>query len=233
MRVAWLIFALMLAAGCVPAEKTAEVTDVLDFDGIKIKWLGHSAFKITDEIVIYIDPYDISDSEKADLILITHEHYDHCSSADAAKISKDDTMIITTIDAAKKLKGNTKVIKAGDNIKIKGVLINTVQAYNIGKAFHPKGKGVGFIITLDGKKIYHAGDTDLIPEMDIVAADIALLPIGGTYTMDAKEAAQAANKIKPKIAIPMHWGKIVGGERDAEQFRKHAECEVRILAKNE
>ena len=207
---------------------------MLDFEGIKIKWLGHASFKIKKDKIIYIDPYHIDETEEADLILITHEHYDHCSPDDIKKIIKEDTVIICSKDACKKLSGNTIAVKPGDRKEVDDIIVDAVPAYNVGKKFHPKKKGgVGYVITIDGKKIYHAGDTDLIPEMEKLAVDIALLPVGGEYTMNAEEAAAAANKIKPKIAVPMHYGSIIGSEEDAEEFSKQCECEVRILGKGD
>jgi L-ascorbate metabolism protein UlaG (beta-lactamase superfamily) len=207
---------------------------MLDFEGIKIKWLGHAGFKIKKDKVIYIDPYHIDETEEADLILITHEHYDHCSPDDIKKIIKEDTVIICSKDAAGKLSGNTIAVKPGDRKEVNDIIVDVVPAYNIGKKFHPKKKGgVGYVITIDGKKIYHAGDTDLIPEMEKLAVDVALLPVGGEYTMNAEEAAAAANKIKPKIAVPMHYGSIIGSKEDAEEFSKQCECEVRILGKED
>jgi len=203
---------------------------MFEFNHIKVTWLGHASFRIEKEITIYIDPFQLKPHQpKADLILVTHDHYDHCSETDIKAISKEDTIIIGPEKAMKKLSGNTKIIKPNEIIKIKDVAIKAVHAYNINKPFHPKGTGVGFIITINGTKIYHAGDTDLIPEMNVITADIALLPVGGTYTMNALEAAEAANKIKPSVAIPMHYGKIVGTKEDAILFSQKAECEVKIL----
>ncbi|MBW2981767.1 MBL fold metallo-hydrolase [Candidatus Woesearchaeota archaeon] len=208
---------------------------MFDFEGVKIKWLGHAGFKIKKKKVVYIDPYHIDETEEADLILITHEHYDHCSPDDIKKIIKEDTVTIGPKSAIMKLEhGNTFIIKPGDRKEFDDIIIDVIPAYNIGKKFHPKEKGgVGYIITIDGKKIYHAGDTDLIPEMEKLVVDVALLPVGGEYTMNAEEAASAANKIKPKIAVPMHYGSIIGSKEDAEEFSKLCECEVRILGKGE
>ncbi len=203
-----------------------------------IHWLGHASFRIENDKTIYIDPYELKgEPPKANLILITHDHSDHCSPDDVAKIAKDDTVIVTIAAAAQKLKGDVRVVKPGDSITVLGIPIEAVPAYNVnkfrspGEPFHPKESGhVGFILTVGGQRIYHAGDTDIIPEMNDIQADIALLPAGGTYTMTAEEAAEAANRIKPKVAIPMHYGAIVGSIKDAERFRDLCETEVVILS---
>jgi L-ascorbate metabolism protein UlaG (beta-lactamase superfamily) len=201
-----------------------------------IHWLGHDTFRIENDKIIYTDPIKLKGRPpKADLILITHDHYDHCSPDDVAKLAKDDTVIVTIAAAAQKLKGDVRVVKPGESLVVHGIPIETVPAYNVNKfrspgvPFHPKESGhVGFIFTVGGLRIYHAGDTDVIPEMDDFEADIALLPVGGTYTRTAEEAAEAANRIKPKIAIPMHHGDIVGSVKDAQRFRDLCEMEVVI-----
>ena len=189
-----------------------------------IHWLGHSAFRIDDgKTRIFIDPYDLkSDSIKADIIFITHGHYDHYSPGDIAKIRKDSTVIVATKDVAAKIAGKVIIVEPDGSYSVGAIRFTTVPAYNIGKKFHPQqNHWVGYILTLStGETIYHAGDTDFIPEMKTVKADIALLPCGGTYTMTAVEAAEAANTFKPKILIPMHWGSIVGSKADAEEVRK-------------
>ena len=204
---------------------------------MQIKLLGHSSVKIKTQtgIVIYFDPYKISDDEKADLILISHDHFDHNSPSDVESLQKDETIIITTPEAAKTHSGTVKALKPGDKITIGNIKVEAVAAYNIGKKFHPKGLGIGFVVAVEGKKIYFAGDTDNIPEMDkLKEIDVAFLPIGGTYTMNAIEAAEAANKISPKLCIPIHFGSVVGSKKDAEKFKDECSklgcsCEVRIL----
>ncbi|MCX8190295.1 MAG: MBL fold metallo-hydrolase [Candidatus Diapherotrites archaeon] len=207
----------------------------MEIDGIEFVWLGHSAFKIKAEgLVLYIDPFEISGNEKADIILITHDHYDHCSEKDLQKIIKDKTQIVCTKTTALKLKTKTITIEPNQEKNVFGIGIKAVPAYNCGKQFHPKGNGIGFILNIVGKRIYHAGDTDLIPEMqNISKIDIALLPVGGKYTMNAEEAAEAAEIIKPKVAIPMHYGSIVGSQKDAQTFKELYSGRTLILNKNQ
>ncbi len=195
-----------------------------------IHWLGHDCFKIIGEKVIFTDPYELKKKDKADIILITHSHFDHCSPEDVKKIQTDNTVIVTTEDSASKLSGNIKIIKPGDKIKIDGIEIEAVPAYNTNKPFHPKENGwVGFIFTVSGKRIYIAGDTDYIPEMKTFKVDIALLPVSGTYVMTADEAVKAALDIKPEIAIPMHYGAIVGSKNDAEKFAKELKGKIEVV----
>ena len=198
-----------------------------------IQWLGHDGFLIRgDSKVIVIDPFQVKECEPADIILITHEHYDHCSPEDVKKVQTDSTVIVTEADSAKKLSGDVRVMKPGDKLTVSGIPIEAVPAYNTNKSFHPKENGwLGFILTVDGVRIYHAGDTDQIPEMDSFQADIALLPVSGTYVMTADEALEAARKIKPEIAIPMHYGAIVGSVDDAKHFSDalRGTCEVVLL----
>lgn len=184
-----------------------------------IHWLGHDTFKITGEKVLYTDPFKVKKADIADIILITHEHYDHCSADDVKKLQGPNTVIVATADCAVKLKGNLKIVKPGDTIDVSGIRIEVVPSYNTNKQFHTKDRGwVGYIVTVSGKRIYLAGDTDYIPEMATFRADIALLPVSGTYVMTAEEAVQAALDIKPKVAIPMHYGSIVGTVDDAKKF---------------
>ena len=201
-----------------------------------IFWLGHDSFRFTGEKVVYVDPWKLAaGAEMADLILVTHEHYDHFSADDISKISKAGTVVVAPQSVATQLGGKTIVAKPGDKLNAAGVAIEVVPAYNPNKKFHPKSAGhVGYILTLNGKRIYHSGDTDLIPEMANIHVDIALLPVSGTYVMTAVEAAEAANTIKPTLAIPMHYGDpdVVGTRADAEEFKRLAKVPVEILEKS-
>ncbi|NVM21574.1 MAG: MBL fold metallo-hydrolase [Desulfobacterales bacterium] len=198
-----------------------------------ITWLGHDGFLIkADGKAIVIDPFQLKECDPADIILITHEHYDHCSPEDVNKIRKNSTVIVTEADSAKKLSGDVRVVGPGDELTVSEIPIEAVPAYNTNKKFHPKQNGwLGFIVTADGSRIYHAGDTDLIPEMGTLNVDIALLPVSGTYVMTAEEAVEAARIIKPKVAIPMHYGAIVGSAQDARRFGEalRGTCDVVLL----
>lgn len=195
-----------------------------------IHWMGHDTFRIDAAKVIYIDPYQIVSGPPADLILITHDHFDHCSPEDVEKIRKSDTVTLTENDSAKKLKGDVRRIRPGESLTVAGVRVEGVPAYNTNKQFHPKANGwLGFIVELDGVRIYHAGDTDFIPEMRDFRVDVALLPVSGTYVMTADEAVQAALAIKPAMAIPMHYGAIVGGQKDAEHFKEALAGKVEVM----
>jgi len=196
-----------------------------------IKWLGHAGFKITGEKIVYIDPFKINETEPADIIICTHEHFDHLSPEDIKKIQAEKTVIVVTPDCASKVSGNVKTISPGKTLSIDGIKIEAVPAYNSNKNFHPKENNwIGVIITINGKRIYHSGDTDNIPEMSSLKnIDIAMLPVSGTYVMAAEEAADAANRIMPKIAVPMHYGSIVGTKEDAEKFRRLCKCRAEIL----
>ncbi len=196
----------------------------------KIVWLGHDCFRIDGDKIVFFDPYQISPGTKADLILVTHEHFDHCSPGDIAKIQKPETVIVTEKDSAKKLEGNVKVVRPGQTIDVDEIQIEAVPAYNTDKTFHPKENGwLGFIVDMEGVRIYHAGDTDFIPEMNQFEVDIALLPVSGTYVMTAVDAIEAALAIRPKLAIPMHYGAIVGGDQDAKDFKIALEGKVEVL----
>ncbi|MBW1917353.1 MAG: MBL fold metallo-hydrolase [Deltaproteobacteria bacterium] len=195
----------------------------------KLSWLGHDCFKYSGPPVIYFDPYELSNGEPADLILISHDHFDHCSPSDVAKIQLPNTVIVTMESAAAQLSGSVIILRPGERTQASGLTIEAVPAYNLNKDFHPQKAGhLGFIVTIDGVRLYHAGDTDFIPEMKGLKVDIALLPVSGTYVMTAAEAAQAARAIEPQIAIPMHYGSIVGSGSDAKTFKSLLEGRIRV-----
>ena len=217
---------------------------MFEYKGIKIKWLGHASFSVIGNVTIMVDPFKITKQGKADLVLISHNHFDHCSVDDLKNLSTKDTTIVAAKECIEMLKGfdlKEKIgISQGEEKTVRGIKIKSVRAYNITKInpdtkkpFHPKEDNkVGFLFELNGTTIYHAGDTDLIPEMSDLKPDIALVPVSGTYVMTAQEAAKAVEKIKPKIAIPMHYGGIVGSEKDAHEFKQLVKsCEVQILTK--
>jgi len=204
--------------------------------GISLQWLGHASFKICHEDkVIYIDPWKLKESpHDATLVLVSHSHYDHYSAEDIARASGPDTKLIAPADVVEK-QGNGQAIKPGQKIELNGNKVTSVPAYNPNKQFHPKSNNwVGFIIEVGAKRIYYAGDTDLTAEMKAVEdIDIALLPVGGTYTMNAEDAAEAAGYIKPKQAIPYHWGDIVGSRKEADQFAEMSQCKVTVMSAGE
>lgn len=190
----------------------------LEIDNVKIEWFGYSAFKIKASKTLYIDPYQLNSEEEADIILITHPHYDHCSIADINKIAKDGTIIICPVEcqsAITKLnqKINMQVVQVGDEINALGIKVKAFPAYNKEKQFHPKTEGwLGYLISINGVVIYHAGDTDFIPEMEKLTGFakkdvkfIALLPVDSKFAMNPEEATNAAKIIRPFVAIPMHF----------------------------
>jgi len=209
----------------------------MEIDNIKLEWLGHSAFRITDNKsgkILYIDQFQIAhENTKADIILITHDHYDHCSLADMEKIARDGTIVLCTADCQSIItkinkKIEMQIIEPESEINLVNFKIKAIPSYNVNKEIHKKAEGwVGFIIQSNGVSIYHAGDTDMIKEMEKLTGYnkegnklVALLPVSGKFTMDAEEAANAAILIKPYIAIPMHYGSVLGLEKDAQLFIK-------------
>jgi len=207
----------------------------------EVEWLGHSGFRIAaGRASIYIDPYRIAaDEPKADLVLITHQHYDHFSIQDLERVRKDTTQVIAPPAVAERLEGNVRSLSAGEVVEtdLPGVDVRAVPAYNTskrnsdGNAFHPReAGGVGYDVNVRGERLYHAGDTDVIPEMDwVVGADVALLPVSGVHVMTALEAAEAARRIQPTVAVPMHWGGHIGSEKDAQAFADAAPVDVVIM----
>lgn len=198
---------------------------------VVIKWLGHASFQIKiNGKTIYTDPYEGEFSEKADLILVTHSHADHCNPDKVKQAQKKDTVVIAPPDCISKITGSVKSLKPGEEATVGKIRVKAVEAYNIkrfrspGNPFHPKGFGVGYLIIIGDKTIYHAGDTDFIPELrKLGSVDVALIPSGGTYTMDNPEAAEAAIAIKPKVVIPMHrW------DTDPEGFKKKVEASSHV-----
>jgi len=203
--------------------------------------IAHDTFRIQGSKIIYTDPFKITKADAADIVLISHEHFDHLSLEDLQRVTTPKTTLVASVsckDGLEHVKAKeTKYLEPGDKVKIEGVEIEAVAAYNVnkfrepGKPFHPKqDKKLGFVVVMDGTRVYFAGDTDFVPEMKSIHCDIALLPVSGTYVMTAEEAAQAAEAIKPKIAVPMHYGAIVGSESDAKKFKSLVKgCQVEII----
>ena len=193
-----------------------------------IEVLYHSSIRINKEKTIYIDPFKIDRNyNDADIVFITHDHFDHYSEEDIDKVINENTTIIIPEELLTKLlrKGINKnaiiTVEPNKNYMVQGIKFETISAYNTNKTFHPKENGwVGYIITLDDIRYYIAGDTDITEENRKVKCDVAFVPVGGTYTMDFKEAAQLINEIQPKIAVPIHYGSVVGTKQDATDFIK-------------
>ncbi len=192
-------------------------------------WYKQSAYRWKGDKTVYIDPWGLKgDLPPADLILITHAHFDHFSKEDLDKVTSAKTTIVAPADVAKELSGQVKAVKPGDRLDAAGITIQAVPAYNLvpGRlSFHPqKNNWVGYVIGLGGRTYYHAGDTDHLPELEKVKTDVAFVPIGGTYTMDLQEAASLVKAMAPKVAVPMHYGFVqgVGRASDGERFKQAA-----------
>jgi L-ascorbate metabolism protein UlaG (beta-lactamase superfamily) len=203
-----------------------------------IEWLGHAGFRIkTRAGIVYIDPYRVEDGPTADLILITHDHFDHFSRDDVVRLAGRRTTAIGPATVTEQLRGRTISIAPGETVEVDELEIQALPAYNTnkldssGKPFHARESGwLGFLLRDGARRIYHSGDTDVIPEMDRAAGvDVALLPVSGTYVMSPQEAAEAARRIDPRVAVPMHWGTVIGSEADADAFATAAPVEVEIL----
>ena len=202
-------------------------------EGIEINC--HSSIKISKGKTIYVDPFKIErDTNDADIVLVTHDHYDHYSPEDIEKINNKETIIVApkTVKALSKMK-NTVLVEPNNVYEVKGIKIETIPAYNVNKQFHPKdNQWVGYIIEIENIRYYIAGDTDVTSENKQVNCDVAFIPVGGTYTMNYTEAAELVNAIKPKIVVPTHYGDIVGEKDDGEKFKmlldEDIECEILI-----
>jgi L-ascorbate metabolism protein UlaG (beta-lactamase superfamily) len=207
-----------------------------------LEWLGHASFRVTvGRAHVYIDPYRVPDgAPAADLILITHGHYDHFSPQDVERLTKRETWLVGPAAVAERVSGQVHRIGPGETLEdelVRGIHVSAVAAYNTskrnpeGEPFHPRDAGwVGYELNVRGERLYHSGDTDVIPEMDsVTGVDVALLPVSGVYVMTAQEAAEAARRIQPRVAVPMHWGSHIGTEHDARTFADKAPVEVRIM----
>ena len=201
-----------------------------------IKVLCHSSIKFMKEQIIYFDPFKINENyNDADVIFVTHSHYDHFSEEDILKVKKEGTKIVIPEDLYDKTtelgfeKENILLTKPNEEYEVNNIKFKTIPAYNVNKNFHPKANNwVGYIITLDNVVYYIAGDTDITEENRKVKCDVAFVPIGGTYTMTAKEAAKLVNEIKPKIAVPIHYGLIVGSKEDEERFKNNVNDSINV-----
>jgi len=218
----------------------------LSIDGCTIEWLGHASFRIVSGgTTIYIDPFVLDDgAPPADFVIATHDHFDHCHVENIEKIRGPNTTVVTTHKAAGQVTGDVRAMAPGDVVDLGVLSVRAVHAYNVnkfkepGQPFHPKGDGMGVIISIGGTNIYHSGDTDVIEEMDALGnmgIDVALLPAGGTYTMDSAEAAEAVKRIRPKMVVPMHFGTLQETRADLEMFgnRVGDASEVVILEQKE
>lgn len=214
---------------------------MFEYNDIDIIWTGHAGFKIIYESKkIYIDPYKLSKEHEnvsdADIVLITHNHFDHLSIEDLKNIVNETTVIVSAQECLSQLKSLSVKESIGvdprNSVKVNDLKIETVHAYNVDKEFHPKNdKKIGFIVEFGNDRLYHIGDSDIIPEMKDTNSTIALVPVSGTYVMTAEEASKAINElINPKIAIPMHYGTIVGNKEDAIRFSELVTvCKTEIL----
>lgn len=202
----------------------------MQLDDITIDWLGHDGFRIKAAgLTIYVDPFELKSGEPADVVFITHDHFDHLHEDSLKVIGKSDTTYLAADqpEGRKKLSGNVRWVTAGDMLTEQGIEAKVVPAYNLRddrQKFHPRSYGgVGYVLTVVGTTLYHVGDTDPIPEMSNVGAvDIAFVPVSGTYVCSAEEGAECVRLIQPKTAVPMHYGAIVGSDADAEKFRQLA-----------
>lgn len=195
----------------------------------RFTWFRQSAMRYTgDGLTIYLDPWGTGpDDPPADLILITHAHFDHLQPREVERLSTSGTKLVAPRDVAKELTGDVTAVAPGESLEVAGVHVQTVPAYNVAEErldMHPKANAwVGYMLELDGHRYYHAGDTDALPELESLATDVAMVPIGGTYTMDYREAAGFVKAMRPQVAVPMHYGFVVCSPSHADLFKKEAE----------
>ncbi len=194
---------------------------------VRITWLGHASVKIVgSRRTVFVDPWKLHGAAPADVVLLTHDHYDHYSETDIAALSGPSTRVVAPMST----KLVTDTVAPGKSLVVNDISVEAVPAYNIDKAFHPKAnRWVGYVVTVDGLRVYHTGDTDRIPEMKGLTVDVAIVPVGGTYTMDAKQAASAVADVSARLAIPIHFGDIVGSRKDALEFARLCACTVHVL----
>ncbi len=205
----------------------------------QIEVLTHSSIRIHSTAgTLYIDPYQIRETTNdADMIFITHDHYDHYSPEDIKKVIGEKTCLIVPEKMAKTVtadfgRNTITVVRTGESYTVNGLSFETVPAYNLLKPFHPRKSGwCGYVLNTDDSRVYIAGDTDATKEANSVTCDIAMVPIGGTFTMDARKAAELINHIKPSVAIPIHYGSVVGKPEDAEVFKRNVDSSIQVEIK--
>jgi len=205
---------------------------------MNLTWLGHASFRLECGQVVYFDPYKVALGKDADIVLVSHGHFDHLDQASIDSVGGGNAVILCPESCIEKVEGNVSALSPGESITVGGVRVEAHPAYNTNKSNHLIGDGVGWVVEAEGKRVYFAGDTDRIPEMrELGRVDVALLPVCGKYMMDWSEAADAVADIKPRIAVPMHYGSVIGTLSDAVKFKKKVDvgktAEVRIIPRGE